>query len=76
MSVVTFQLDSVGHGRETEDSSTRGEEMTSVVVGMESDEVAVEDTEEDFSSDGKDSEEDAKEKRRQLGARVSEKSQR
>lgn len=57
MSVVSFQLDSVGHGRETEDSSTRREEMTSVVVGVESDEIAVEDSKEDLSSDGENSEE-------------------
>jgi hypothetical protein len=53
--VPSLELDSVRHGRQAKDSGTRREEMTSVVVGVETDEVAMKDTEEDLSSDGKDS---------------------
>lgn len=54
MGVVSLELDSVRHRRQAEDPRTRREEMTGVVVRVETDEVAVEDTEQDLPSDGQD----------------------
>jgi len=71
LSISALELDTVGHGLETEDSGARGEEVPSVVVRMESarqrhvtdlvsfvnspNQVTLKHTEEDFSSNRKDS---------------------
>jgi hypothetical protein len=51
----SFELDTVGHSRETEDTCAGGEEVTRIVIGVEPDEVAVEDAEQDLLADGEDS---------------------
>lgn len=52
--VSALEFNSVGHRRCSENACARRQEMASIIVGMETDQVAVEDTEEDFASDGKD----------------------
>lgn len=56
MGVPALDEDSVGHRRQAEDPRAGREEVASVVVGVETDEVAVEDTEKDLSSNREDSE--------------------
>ena len=52
----TFEFNSIWHCRKAEDACARREEMASVVVGVEPDEVTVENAEKDFSPNWKDSE--------------------
>ena len=54
MNETTAKLDAVGHCLETEDACARGEEMASIVKGVEADEIAAENTEQYFATDGKD----------------------
>lgn len=56
MGQTTFELDSVRHCWEIEDSGTGGEEVSCVVEGMETYQITVQDTQEDFTTDGEDSE--------------------
>lgn len=55
MGVSAVHLNSVGHRGETKDSGAGRQEMSGVVVSVESYQVAVEDTQEDLSSNGKNS---------------------
>lgn len=54
--VPALDEDSVGHRRQAEDPRAGREEVASVVVGVETNEVAVEDTEKDLSSNRENSE--------------------
>lgn len=57
VSQAAFEFHTIRHSGKTEDACARGEEMAGVVIGVEPNEIAVEDTEENFAADGKDSEE-------------------
>lgn len=54
MRQTTFKLDAVRHCGQPEDTCAGREEVTSVVVRVEADEVAVEHAEEYFLTDGED----------------------
>ena len=48
------KLHPVWHRWKTQDTGTRREEVASVVIGMETDEVAIQDPKQDLTTDGKD----------------------
>jgi hypothetical protein len=48
------KLDPIRHRRESQDTGTRRKEVASVVICMETDEVAIKDSKENFAADGKD----------------------
>lgn len=41
MNIVIFEDETVGHGSETENPSTRREKVTSIIVGMKSNQITV-----------------------------------
>jgi hypothetical protein len=51
MGVAAIVIDTVGHSVQPEDASARGQEMASVVVSVETDQVAIQYTFQDFTTD-------------------------
>jgi hypothetical protein len=47
---ASFKFDTIWHGRKTENTCARRKEMASVVIGVKADEIAVEDTQKDLTS--------------------------
>lgn len=54
VAVLAIELDTVGHRGEREDTRAGGEEVAGIVVGVEADEVTVENTQQNFTSDWED----------------------
>ena len=54
MRLPPFEIDGVGHGGQAKDAGAGGEEMSSIVIRVESDEIAVQYTKKNFLSDGED----------------------
>ena len=54
MAVLPIELHTVGHGGKGEDTRAGGEEVAGIVVGVEADEVGVENAQEDFTTDWED----------------------
>lgn len=52
---TSLEFDSIRHGRETKDTCTRGEEVTSIVIGMETYEITVQDPKQNLTSNGQNS---------------------
>ncbi len=55
MRIPPFEFDTIRQSMQTQDTSTRRQKVSSVIVGMETDEITLKNTEEDFSSDREDS---------------------
>ena len=51
---AAFKLDTVGHRLQTENPRTRGKEVAGIIVGVETDEITVQDAEKDLASDWED----------------------
>jgi hypothetical protein len=51
---TTLEFNTVRHSRKTKHTGARREEVPGVVIGMEPDQVAVEDTEQDFTANRQD----------------------
>jgi len=54
VAVLPIELNTVRHGGKREDACARGEEVAGIIVGVETDEVAVKNTQEDFTTDWED----------------------
>jgi len=51
MCKTTFKFHSVWHRREAEDTCTGRKEVSCIIIGMEADEVAIENTIQNFTAD-------------------------
>ena len=54
VAVFSIELNTVGHGGKREDAGAGREEVASIIVGVEADEVAVKNTQQDFTTDWED----------------------
>lgn len=54
VAILPIELNTVGHGGKREDARAGGEEVAGIIISVETDEVAVKNTQEDFTTDWED----------------------
>lgn len=55
MGISALKVDTVGHGGQAQDACAGGQEMTRVVIGVEANEIRVENAQKDFLAHGQNS---------------------